>query len=249
MKKIAIISGASDGIGREFARLLAARGEVEELWLIARRADRMQALAAEVDVPCRVFPLDLSVLGAEEEIRVALSAAKVQVHWLVASAGFGKIGAFADLSADAARDMITVNCTALTGLLHLALPHMAEGGHILTLASAAAFMPQPRFAVYAATKSYVLSLSRALGEELRPRGITVTAVCPGPVQTGFFAVAEETGKMKPSKEKMMTTPDRVARAAYRAALRGRAVCTPTALMRGARLAAKILPHKWLMKFF
>lgn len=249
MKKIAIISGASDGIGREFARVLAVKKEAEELWLIARRAERMQALADELDIPCRIFSLDLSAPGMEEAIREALAASGAQAAWLVASAGFGKIGEFADLPTDAVRDMITVNCTALTTLIHLALPYMAEGGRVVTLASAAAFMPQPRFAVYAATKAYVLSLSRALGEELRPRGISVTAVCPGPVQTGFFAVAEQTGKMKPAKEKMMTTPARVARVAYRAAKRGKAVCTPTALMRAARVAAKILPHKLLMKFF
>ena len=146
MKKIAIVSGASDGIGREFARALAAQKETDELWLIARRAERMQALGDELDIPCRLFPLDLSVPGAEKEIGAALAAEKGQVAWLVASAGFGKIGEFADLPANAARDMVTVNCTALTALIHIALPHMAAGGHVVTLASAAAFMPQPRFA-------------------------------------------------------------------------------------------------------
>lgn len=263
MKRIAIISGASDGIGREFARTLATRGEADELWLIARRADRMQTLAGALGLPCRIFPLDLAVPGAVQELCLALAGAlgvpsgemapsagcTARVTWLVASAGFGKIGEFTALGADHLRDMVTVNCTALTELLHAALPYMAAGGHVVTLASAAAFMPQPRFAVYAATKAYVLSLSRALGEELRPRGICVTAVCPGPVRTGFFGVAEETGHMNLQKERLMTTPGRVVRAAYRAAVRGRGVCTPTATMRFARLAAKLLPHKLLMKFF
>ena len=248
MKKIAIVSGASDGIGREFARALAAQKEVEELWLIARRAERMQALGDELDIPCRLFPLDLSVPGAEEKICTVLTADEVQVTWLVASAGFGKIGEFTDLPADAARDMVTVNCTALTALIHIALPHMAAGGHVVTLASAAAFMPQPRFAVYAATKAYVLSLSRALNEELRSRGISVTAVCPGPMETEFIHLGGIKGHSKTFETLPYCDQVSVAGGALRAARAGRTIYTPKLFYKTYRVLAKVLPVKLMVKF-
>ena len=246
MKKIAIISGASSGIGREIARDLAARGEVDELWLLARRADRLAALAGELGRPARVFALDLLSPEAAKAIAEALAGeVDATVAFLVAAAGIGRAGAFAEGTAAAAEETVRLNCVALTTLVHTALPYMAAGGRILLLASAAAFLPQPYFAVYAASKAYVLSFSRALARELRGRGVTVTAVCPGPVDTEFFG---DRG-VDPRKRRYMAEPTRVARGAVKAALRGRQVYTPTAAMRLCRLAAKLLPHGLLMRFF
>ena len=246
MKKIAIISGASSGIGREIARQLAARGEVDELWLLARRADRLTALADELARPARIFARDLLAPDTAGVIAAALAGeADATVSFLVSAAGVGHAGAFADGTAAEAEATVRLNCVALTALVHTALPYMVAGGHILLLASAAAFMPQPYFAVYAASKAYVLSFARALSVELHARGVTVTAACPGPVDTEFFG---DRG-IDPRKRRYMAEPTRVARGALKAALHGRQVYTPTAAMRLSRLAAKLLPHGMLMRFF
>ncbi len=246
MKKIAIISGASSGIGREIARDLAARGEADELWLLARRADRLTALAGELGCPARVFALDLLALETGGALAAALAGeAEATVSFLVAAAGVGYAGAFAEGTAAEAERTVQLNCVALTTLVHTALPYMAAGGRILLLASAAAFMPQPYFAVYAASKAYALSFARALSVELRERQISVTAVCPGPVDTEFFG---DKG-IDPRKRRYLVPPTRVARGAVKAALRGRQVYTPTAAMRACRLAAKLLPHGLLARFF
>jgi short-subunit dehydrogenase len=246
MKRIAIISGASSGIGREIARDLAARGEADELWLIARRADRLAALAGELACPGRIFALDLLLPDATGVIAAALAAeVEASVSFLIAAAGVGYAGAFAEGSAAEAENTIRLNCIAATALVHVALPYMAAGGRILFLASAAAFVPQPYFAVYAASKAYLLSFARALSTELRARQISVTAVCPGPVDTEFFG---DKG-VDPRKRRYMAEPTRVARGAVKAALRGRRVYTPTAAMKLCRLAAKLLPHGLLIRFF
>lgn len=246
MKKIAIISGASSGIGRELARGIAARGGADELWLIARREERLRALAGELACPARILPLDLLAPNTAGVIAAALAEEEgTTVSILVAAAGVGHTGAFIDGTAAEIEATIGLNCTAATTLLHTVLPHMRAGGRVLLLASAAAFAPQPYFAVYAASKAYLLSLSRALSVELRARQITVTAVCPGPVDTEFFG---EKG-VDPRKRRYLASPVRVARGALKAAYRGRAVYTPTLAMRLCRLAAKLLPHGWLTRFF
>lgn len=248
--KIGIITGASEGMGQEFARRLAAEGEVEALWLLARREERLRALAAELaPLPCRIFAGDLTAPDALAPLEAALREERPQVTWAVAAAGFGKVGLTEELPAEMQAAMIDLNCRALTLFCHTVLPYMPRPSHLVTLASAAAYLPQPRFAVYAATKAYVLHFSRALARELRPRGIRVTAVCPGPVKTGFFRVAEETGKMAVGKEKWMADCSLVVRRALRAARRGRTVYTPTVAMKLARLGAKLLPHSWLVRFF
>ncbi len=247
--RIALISGASSGIGRALAAQLARREALDELWLISRHADALQALAASLPLPARCLPLDLCEEATWQKIRALLAQQMPQIHYLVLGAGVGYSGAFCDRSIEEAQRTVALNCTALTTLCHIALPYLVKGGHILTLASAAAFTPQPYFAVYAASKAYVLSFSRALGQEVRGRGICVTAVCPGPVDTPFLAHASPGGTPDPRKARYITDADTVARAALRAASRGRAVCTPTFAMRCARLGAKLLPHAWLMRRF
>ena len=248
---IAIISGASGGIGQEFARALCARHACDELWLLGRSADRLAALIASLtgEVTCRPFSLDLTEKEALAPLQEALSEAGDEVTYLVAAAGVGYMGDFSALSAEEHQRMLMLNCVALTALIDATLPYMKPGAHILTLASAAAFLPQPHFAVYAATKAYVLSLSRALAHELKERGILVTAVCPGPVDTPFLDTATCHTPMPDKKKRALITPAVVVRAALRGAARGRTVVTPTLSMRMARLAAKLLPHRPLMRFF
>ncbi|MBQ9238670.1 MAG: SDR family NAD(P)-dependent oxidoreductase [Treponema sp.] len=202
-KRIAIITGASSGIGSEFARQLSTAADVDELWLIARREDKLHALSTTLQenstdasarrICCRVLPLDVAgkagvarfqALIAQEHARTAFI-----ISWFINNAGFGTYGPFAKTALDRQLDMIELNCTALTGLCGVVLPYVAAGSHIINTASLAAFLPLGNFAVYAATKAYALSFSYALAAELKERGISVCALCPGSVSTEFAAVA------------------------------------------------------------
>jgi len=188
MAQVALITGASAGLGAEFARQLARRGT--RLVLVARREDRLRTLADEVG-NARVIAMDLSAHDAAERLVADLDAAGDEVELLINNAGFGQIGRFASLDAKRQREMIDLNIGTLTDLCRLIAPRMIErkSGGILNIASTAAFQPGPNMAVYFATKAYVLSFSEALHEELKPQGVHVSALCPGPTRTEFGDVA------------------------------------------------------------
>lgn len=186
--KVALITGASAGLGAEFARQLSAQGH--SLVLAARRADRLEALAAELG-NARAVAIDLAKQGAAAELVANLAQAGEQIELLINNAGFGLGGSFAELDAARQREMIDLNIGTLTELCRAVAPEMIErrSGGILNLASTAAFQPGPGMAVYFATKAYVLSFTEALHEELKPFGIKVSALCPGPTRTEFGDVA------------------------------------------------------------
>ena len=185
---VALITGASAGLGVEFARQLSKRGH--RLVLVARRKERLDALAGELG-NARAVVIDLSVTGAVAELVANIEGAGEQVDILINNAGFGLRGHFAEQDAGRLRQMIDLNCGALTELCRAVLPQMIErrAGGILNVASTAAFQPGPGMAVYYATKAFVLSLSEALHEEAKPHGVTVNALCPGPTRTEFGDVA------------------------------------------------------------
>lgn len=193
----ALITGASAGLGAEFARQLApyAKGLV----LVARRKDRLEAMRDELQglhphLKVHVYGADLGDEGQRGALAGWLQEQGLRVDFLVNNAGFGDRGPFETGDWQKIRGMIDVNIAALTHLTHLLLPSMTRNGRaaILNVSSVASFFPLPNMAVYSATKAYVTSLSEALAIELRPRGITVTALCPGPVETDFFSVARRT---------------------------------------------------------
>jgi short-subunit dehydrogenase len=188
MSGIVLITGASAGLGAEFARQLSKRGQ--RLVLAARRKDRLDALAAEVG-NARTVEIDLSEPGAAARLVANVEAAGETIETLINNAGFGLLGRFANLDAAREREMIDLNCGALTDLCRAVVPGMIERrrGAILNVASTAAFQPGPKMAVYFATKAYVLSFTEALHEELKPHGIKVSALCPGPTRTEFGDVA------------------------------------------------------------
>ena len=184
--RIAIVTGASSGMGREFVRQLSGFVEVEEIWAIARRQDALEALKAETSVPVRPIVLDLNRKESFDAIASALAAEKPDVRLLVNAAGFGKFGAYHKTSvADDCR-MIDLNCKALLVMTRLCIPYMQPGSHILELDSLSAFQPVPYITTYGATKAFVLSYSRAMNRELKSRGIRVMAMNPGWVKTEFF---------------------------------------------------------------
>ncbi len=245
--KIAVITGASSGMGREMVLQLSDHFPgFDEMWVIARREDRLRELAAQCPVRLRCFSLDLA---KEEDLQVlqeALRTHRPDVKYLVNAAGYGKIGPVGSLARGDESGMVRVNCESLIAVTHLVLPYMAHNSRILMFASAAAFLPQPDFAVYAATKSFVLSYSRALNEELRDRDIAVTAVCPGPVKTEFFDIAETTGEIPLYKMLVMASPRRVVRRAIQDSIVKRDVSVYGLTMKAFHLLAKVLPHRLLL---
>jgi uncharacterized protein len=186
--KVALVTGASAGLGAEFARQLSKRGH--RLVLAARRKDRLEVLAKELG-DARAVTIDLSKADAAAKLMADLEAHGETVDLLVNNAGFGLIGRFAELDARRERQMIDLNIGTLADLCRAVAPGMIEqkSGGIINVASTAAFQPGPKMAVYFATKAFVLSLTEALHEELKPHGINVTCLCPGPTRTEFGDIA------------------------------------------------------------
>ena len=247
--KIAIVTGASSGMGREFVKQIGHfYRSLDEIWVIARREDRLKELQKQSVVPLRIFDGDLLHRPVYLRLKKALLTEMPDVRMLVNAAGFGKSGTVEEILEEDKNiqlEMIDLNCIALSRMTFYCLPYMSEGSRILNLASAAAFCPQPSFAVYAATKSYVLNFSRGLGSELRKKGIIVTAVCPGPVDTEFFDVSGKTEN--PWKKMTMVKAPKVVRKALLDTRAGKSVSVYSVPMKGARAASKLLPHDLILK--
>ena len=244
--KIALVTGASSGLGREFVRQIAEQGKVEEIWAIARRRDRLEALQSISAVPIRVLALDLTRPGDMEYLRNTLQDELPDIRILVNAAGMGRMGPTVDIPAKDNDAMIDLNCRALTEMTHICLPFMKKGSRIIQLASSAAFLPQPGFAVYAAGKAYVLSFSRALGEELCSQGIYVTAVCPGPVDTPFFERAEQKASTLAIKKYTMVKAEKVVRDALKASAKRRSISVCSLPIKAFFLLTKLLPHSVIL---
>lgn len=192
--KIAVITGASSGMGREFAIQLSKAANFDEMWVIARSENALEALRQEVSCPIRPVPMDLTDPGSFQRYQDLLEFAQPEVRVLVNCAGFGKFGSYADIPLEDCMGMIDLNCKALVAITQLTLSYMKRDGKIVELDSLSAFQPVPYLNVYGATKAFVLSYSRALNQELRPRGIRVMAVSPGWVKTAFFDRATVTNE-------------------------------------------------------
>lgn len=297
MKKIAIVTGASSGMGQWFARTASEYVKYDELWIIARRADRLEALAAELGcsavkpeqadraakpVPedrsegstvepvqagkttsssvqsqdakagsafaVRPVPMDLTDKAAVASLPALLKEADAEVVLLVNAAGFGKFQAVLDVPQPIADSMLDLNCGALMDMCYTILPFMNKGAKILNIASVAAFQPVPYVTEYAATKAFVLNFSRGLWKELRPRGITVTALCPYWTKTEFFDVANNRdSKDMVSYFNAMYEPEDVVRRGWRDLMKGRDVSTFGFIARAQVLLVKLLPHRLVMK--
>ena len=189
---IAIVTGASSGMGREFVLQLSQYVQVEEIWAIARRADALTALRQEVSIPVRPISLDLLKSESFDTIQALLEKEKPNVRLLVNAAGFGKFGAYHKVSPAEDSAMIDLNCKALVLMTRLCIPYMRPGSHILQLDSLSAFQPVPYITTYGATKAFVLSYSRSMNRELKKNGIRCMAMNPGWVKTEFFNHAFQT---------------------------------------------------------
>ncbi|HIW30698.1 MAG TPA: SDR family oxidoreductase [Candidatus Luteococcus avicola] len=238
----ALITGASGGLGEAYARHLAAQGH--DLVLVARSQDKLQALAGELSaahsVQVRVHCEDLGVDGAGRALAAELQSQGVEVDVLVNNAGFGTMGEFSQLDPDRVHSEITLNCVTLTDLCSTFVPAMVRRGEgtIINVASTAAFQPIPTMAVYAATKSYVLSFSQALWAEVKAQGVKVVAICPGPTETSFFSNAGDDSAMTRRR-----TPEQVVASTFRALEQGRPSVVDGRLNAVQATVAKLSPTR------
>ena len=194
--KIAVITGASSGMGREFVYAIDKEFDLDEIWVIARREEKLKELGEKCRAKVRPIALDLADRESFAVYKDVLETEKPEIKVLVNAAGFGLFGTFTEMDMNRQLDIIDLNDGALTAMCHMSIPYMPEGSHIINLASNSSWQPVPYINVYGASKAYVMSFSRALGVELKKQGIHVMAVAPGWIKTEFFdhAVHDDTIK-------------------------------------------------------
>lgn len=246
MPNIAIVTGASGGLGREFVKQIDAggAGPLDEIWVVARRAERLEALAAACKTAIKPFVLDLNDLESFQIFEEAMNQVEgLNVKLLVNNAGFGKFGDFALQNKDDQGNMCQILMRAPVEMMYRCLPHMTEGSRIINVASVAAFLAQPRLAVYSCAKRFVLELSRALDAELGPVGIHVTALCPKFMNTEFLNSTGDPESAKKMTKIGFEDPTHAVACALAASKAGKAMCIPSPDMKAYYAVSKLLPYK------
>ncbi|MBE6602289.1 MAG: SDR family NAD(P)-dependent oxidoreductase [Ruminococcaceae bacterium] len=245
--KIAVITGASSGMGKEFVVQLAREKSFDEIWVIARRLDRLEALQSEVSTKIRPISLDLTKEESIAEYSAMLEREKPVVDVMVNASGFGRFGTFSDMELETMYRMIDLNSKAYVGMTYATLPYLTQGSEVYQLDSLSSFQPVPYICVYGATKAFVLSFSRALNVELKSRGIHMMAVCPGWVKTEFFdhAVTDDTI----TYYNKFFTPEQVITRAIRDMKKRKDVSICGFSVRAQVLLTKLLPHRLIMKIW
>ncbi len=247
--KIAIITGASSGMGREMSIQISEKFRgLDEIWLIARREERLIELKKQLNVKARVIPMDVTDIRDRDDLKELLTKISPKVRILVNCAGIGKMGSVVSQDTQLQSSMIETNCTALTAITSIVLPFMSRNSRIIQFASAAAFMPEPYFTVYSSTKAYVLSYSRALGQELRYTGIYVTAVCPGPVDTEFMDLANSGDDIPSFKKMFLADPKKVVKLALTDSMLGKPLSIYGWEMKAFYIISRILPPSFIIPF-
>ena len=247
--KIAVITGASSGLGREYAIAVdKLRCDIDEIWLLARREDKLRDVSKCLNKKCRILKSDITNNTSIDEYVQLLKSQNADIRLLINNAGFGKLGMFYDISTDDNAGMIRLNCEALTVMTSVSLPFMTENSEIINTCSIASFAPNSRMAVYSSTKAYVMSFSRALRKELKTRKINVLSVCPGPMDTEFLPVANIGKGDSPTFDRLpRDNPQRVAVNSLKASKKKKAVFADRAFYKFYRIVAKILPTSIVMK--
>ncbi|MBR5096836.1 MAG: SDR family NAD(P)-dependent oxidoreductase [Treponema sp.] len=237
-KRIAVITGASGGLGKEFVKQVI--DDVDEIWAVGRNVEKLEGLKSEFG--SKIVPLQMDLSDAKslsklsKKIEAEEKKSSIQIHWLINNAGAGRFGASKDFTTEEISVSITTHCTAIAAICNICIPCMKAGDHIVNVSSQSAFSPLPYMNLYAATKAFVYSYTRALGEELRDTGIVVTAVCPGWIQT---ALLPDTLNGRKVKFPLIVTADKVAEKAIKDARRGK----PLSVYRFAvRLVAWLQRH-------
>lgn len=247
--KIAVITGASSGLGLEYAKAVdKKRPDIEEIWLIARRKDKLEEVAGVLSKKTKIIACDITDNKSISDYVNQLKTEKSEVALLINNAGFGKIGNFYEISTEDNAGMIRLNCEALTVMTSVTVPFMKENGEIINTCSIASFAPNTRMAVYSSTKAFVMSFSRALRQELKPKKINVLAVCPGPMETEFLPIAGiGKGVSKTFDTLPRDNPESVAINSLKASSKKKAVFADRIFYKFYRIIAKILPVSLVMK--
>lgn len=247
--KIAVITGASAGLGTEFVRAtLKMRPEIDEIWIVARRNERLEELKKELGEKIRPVALDITDSEAQQKYVTLLKETNADVSLLINNAGFGKLGNFDELTPEENGGMVRLNCEALTVWSSITLPFMSNGAEIINSCSIASFAPNPRMAVYCSTKAYVMSLSRCMRAELKRRNINVLAACPGPMDTEFLALANITKGASHTFDTLPRVNPRImAEKSLIASKKRKSVYTNRLFFKFYRVLAKVLPHCIVMK--
>ena len=245
--RIAIVTGASSGMGREFVRQLSGYIQPDEIWAIARRKSALEELAAETAIPVRPIVLDLGKESSFEEFSALLAQNQPEVDLLVNAAGFGKFGDFDAIPLENDLSMIDLNCKALVAMTRICLPYMHRGSHILQLDSLSAFQPVPYITTYGATKAFVLSYTRACNAELKPRGIRMMAMNPAWVKTEFFNHAFQTNDRVQYFNYVYEAKDVVAKGLKDLYKSKKDISIHGLPVKLQVLGVKLLPHKLVMK--
>ena len=253
IKNIAVITGASSGIGKEYALSVEKHGKYDEIWLIARTESKLEEVAAQLKSPVKIIAMDLTDPEFTERYQAYLDATKPRIGMLINCSGYGKFDAAVNLSVEDNVGMIDLNCRALTAITLMSLPYMTDGSKVINVASVAAFQPIPYINVYAATKAYVLSFSRALNREVRGRGIRVLAVCPFWTKTAFFDRAIDEKREEPVVKKYaaMYKPEFIVRKTWNEIEKGKKKDYIVPGFKAALqvFAVKVLPHSWIMNIW
>ena len=249
MKNIAIVTGASSGLGKEFVKLLISDKNLDEIFVLARSQDKLNELKNEYGNKIRPYPTDLSNINNIKAFGRYLEKEDVNIKLLINNAGFAKFCSYDDISIDETLNMINLNISGVVAMGLVCIPFMNKNSHIINIASQAAFQPVPYQNVYSATKSFVKNYSRALNVELKEKEIVVTAVCPGWIKTNLFDRGCINAKKGTKKFAYMVTPDIIAKKALKDAYKNKDISVYGLYVNFCRFLSKILPEKLVMKIW
>ena len=248
-KNIAIVTGASGGLGKEFTRLLAKDESLDEIYVLSRNEEKLNNLKSELGEKIMPYIIDLSVADKIKDFGNFIKNQNINIKILVNNAGFAKFCSHDDISLDESLNMINLNVCGVVAMGLVCIPFMERGSHIINIASQASFQPLPYMNIYGATKAFVKNYTRALNVELKEKGITATAVCPGWIKTGLFERGSINAKKAPTKFDFMVMPEVVAKKALEDAYSGKDISIYGFYTNLCHVASKILPEKVIMKIW
>ena len=249
MKKIAIVTGANGGFGKELTALLSKETELDEIWAIARNKEKLDGLKNELGEKIRPIQMDMSDRKSFDALEQMLKAEPVRVSYLVNNAGFAKFGSCEEVGLDESLNMIDLNISAVVALCLKCVPFMEKGSRIMNVSSLSSYFPLPYLNVYASTKVFVRSYTRSLNVELKKKGITATAVCPGWMTTNLYDRAHTGSENEVRCFFGMKDPARVAKKALKDTKRGKDMSSYGFYVKLIHLLSKILPQRLMMRFW